>query len=167
MAELTTGPGSGISHPLSLLESLAKANEWSFNRVDEDLMIVHFESSWRILSVTVSLSHVDVAIRLTCSFDLNPRKGKELVLYQLINQINQDCAAGAFTIDQAEGVVIYRNSAMLSDKSELNWQHLNYIFSEAVDKCEKYYPSFQLVNFGKSEPRAALEMVIADIQGTA
>ncbi len=167
MAELTTGVSSGISHPISFLESLAKANEWSFNRVDEDLIIVHFESSWRILSITVSLSHFDKALKLTCSFDLNPRKGRELMLYQLINQINQKCPAGAFTIDQSEGKVVYRNSALLSEKSELNWKHLNYIFNEAVENCEKYYPSFQLVNFGKSAPKEALDIVISDVQGTA
>lgn len=167
MAELTTGVRSGISHPISFLESLAKANAWSFNRVDEDLIIVHLESSWRILSITVSLSHVDKAIRLTCSFDLNPRKGSELVLYQLINRINQTCNSGTFTIDQSEGIVVYRNSIRFSGTSELNRKYLNYIFNDAVENCEKYYPSFQLVNFGKSKPSEALDIVISDVQGTA
>ncbi len=167
MAELTTGVRPGNSHPLSVLESLAKANEWNFNRVDEDLILMQIESSWRILSITVSLSHVDEAIRLTCSFDLNPRKGRELVLHQLINQLNQKCVAGAFTIHKPEGIVVYRSSTILMGASELNWKHLKFMLNEAVKNCEKYYPSIQLVNFGKSEPKEALDIVISDVQGTA
>ncbi|MCY4186800.1 MAG: YbjN domain-containing protein [Rhodobacteraceae bacterium] len=167
MAEFTTGLYHQRYHPFSSLESLAKANRWSFNRLDEDLMLMHIESSCRILSITLSVSHIEMTIRLTCSFDLNPREGRELDLYQLINRINQRCTEGAFTIDHDERVVVFRNSIMLMESNDLDWKHLNIILNEAIQNCEMYYPSFQLVNFGKAEPNEALDIVISDIKGSA
>ncbi len=167
MAVFLAGDRSGASHPLSYLESLAIAKEWSFNRIDEDMIILRVESSWRILSIIVSLSHVEETIKLTCSFDLNPRNGMELGLLQLINQINRKSTGGAFTIDQKKGRVVYLDRIMLNGTNEKNWKRLNVILTTAVHNCEKYYPSFQLVNFGKSHPQEALDIVMADVMGTA
>ena len=84
-------------HPIDLVEHLAEHHEWEFDRIGDDQIAMAVEGQWRTYSVTLAWSGYDETLRMVCTFEMDPPDGKEAQLYELLNKMNDQCWAGAFT----------------------------------------------------------------------
>jgi hypothetical protein len=54
-------------HPIDMVETLAEAAEWEFDRIGENQIAMAVEGSWRVYSLNLDWSSRDDTLRLICS----------------------------------------------------------------------------------------------------
>ena len=154
-------------HPIDIVETLAEHHEWDFDRIGEDQIAMAVEGQWRTYSVTLAWSGYDETLRLVCTFEMEPPEEALPGLYELLNHVNDQCWAGAFTFWAPQQLMVYRYGLLLTGEQSASAEQISTLISAAVLSAERYYPAFQLNVWGGREPRAALEVAIAEAYGRA
>ena len=154
-------------HPIDIVESLAAFNEWDFDRISDEQIAMAVEGQWRTYSITLAWSAYDVTLRLICSFEMDPPTEKLPALYYLLNNVNDQCWAGAFTYWTEQKVMIYRYGLVLAGGQDATAEQIDTMIGAAVLSAERYYPAIQLVVWGDQTPQQAIQVAIAEAYGRA
>ena len=154
-------------HPIDIVENLAAFNDWDFDRISDEQIAMAVEGQWRTYSITLAWSAYDETLRLICSFEMDPPAEKLPVLYHLLNDMNDQCWAGAFTYWSEQKTMIYRYGLVLTGGQEASAEQIDTMIGAAVLSAERYYPAVQLVLWGNQTPKQALEVAIAEAYGHA
>lgn len=154
-------------HPIDIVENLAAHHEWDFDRIGDDQIAMAVEGQWRTYSLTLAWSGQDETLRLICTFDLSPPPEKTAKLYELINEVNDQCWAGAFTYWAEQELMVYRYGLVLAGGGEASPDQIDTMIGAAVMSAERYYPALQLLIWGDSSPKEALQVAIAEAYGRA
>lgn len=154
-------------HPIDIVEHIAEHHEWDFDRIADDQIAMAVEGQWRTYSITLAWSGFDETLRLICTFEMQPPKEKQAALYEVLNSINDQCWAGAFTFWQDHSLMVYRYGLVLSGGQVASPEQIDTLISAAVGSAERYYPALQLVVYGDQTPKQALQVAIAEAYGRA
>jgi hypothetical protein len=154
-------------HPIDIVENLAAFNDWDFDRISDEQIAMAVEGQWRTYSITLAWSAYDETLRLICSFEMDPPAEKLPALYHLLNDVNDQCWAGAFTSWAEQKTMIYRYGLVLSGGRDASAEQIDTMIGAAVLSAERYYPAVQLVVWGDQTPKQALEVAIAEAYGHA
>ncbi|MBQ65968.1 MAG: diacylglyceryl transferase [Marinovum sp.] len=154
-------------HPIDIVEHIAEHHEWDFDRIADDQIAMSVEGQWRTYSITLAWSGFDETLRLICTFEMQPPKEKQGALFEVLNSINDQCWAGAFTFWQDHSLMVYRYGLVLSGGQVASPEQIDTLISSAVSSAERYYPALQLVVYGDQSPRQALQVAIAEAYGRA
>lgn len=154
-------------HPIDIVENLAAFNDWDFDRISDEQIAMAVEGQWRTYSITLAWSAYDETLRLICSFEMDPPAEKLPELYHLLNDMNDQCWAGAFTYWTEQKTMIYRYGLVLTGGQEASAEQIDTMIGAAVLSAERYYPAVQLVLWGNQTPKQALEVAIAEAYGHA
>ena len=127
-------------HPVDIIEHIAAINDWSFERQDADEISISVRGGW-------SDYHV--------SFNW---------MKHLIALINEQMWIGHFDMWNNEGVVIFRNSHLLTGGAEVSPQQCEALLRSATDACDLYYQAFQFVVWaGKAAPEALAQVMFETV----
>lgn len=154
-------------HPIDIVEHIAEHHEWDFDRIADDQIAMAVEGQWRTYSITLAWSGFDETLRLICTFEMQPPEEKQGALYEVLNSINDQCWAGAFTFWQDHSLMVYRYGLVLSGGQVASPEQIDTLISAAVGSAERYYPALQLVVYGDQTPKQALQVAIAEAYGRA
>ena len=154
-------------HPIDIVEHIAEHHEWDFDRIADDQIAMTVEGQWRTYSITLAWSGFDETLRLICTFEMQPPKEKLGALFEVLNSINDQCWAGAFTFWQDHSLMVYRYGLVLSGGQIASPEQIDTMISSAVGSAERYYPALQLVVYGDQTPKQALQVAIAEAYGRA
>ncbi len=154
-------------HPIDIVESLAAHHDWDFDRIAEDQIAMAVEGQWRTYSITLAWSGYDETLRMVCTFEMEPPADKLPALYEILNAVNDECWAGAFTFWAEQKLMVYRYGLVLAGGQMASPDQINTLISAAVVSAERYYPAFQLVVYGDRRPKDALQIAIAEAYGRA
>lgn len=154
-------------HPIDIVEHLAQHNEWDFDRIGDDQIAMAVEGQWRTYSITLAWSGFDETLRMICTFDMDPPADKMPALYNILNDVNDRCWAGAFTYWGEQKLMVYRYGLVLAGGQDASAEQIDTMIGAAVVSAERYYPAFQLVVWGDQEPAEALQVAIAEAYGRA
>jgi hypothetical protein len=154
-------------HPIDIVEHIAEHHEWDFDRIADDQNAMTVEGQWRTYSITLAWSGFDETLRLICTFEMQPPKEKQGALFEVLNSINDQCWAGAFTFWQDHSLMVYRYGLVLSGGQIASPEQIDTMISSAVGSAERYYPALQLVVYGDQTPKQALQVAIAEAYGRA
>ena len=154
-------------HPIDIVEHIAEHHEWDFDRIADDQIAMSVEGQWRTYSITLAWSGFDETLRLICTFEMQPPKEKQGALFEVLNSINDQCWAGAFTFWQDHSLMVYRYGLVLSGGQVASPEQIDTLISSAVSSAERYYPALQLVVYGDQSPKQALKVAIAEAYGRA
>ena len=154
-------------HPIDIVEHIAEHHEWDFDRIADDQIAMSVEGQWRTYSITLAWSGFDETLRLICTFEMQPPKEKQGALFEVLNSINDQCWAGAFTFWQDHNLMVYRYGLVLSGGQIASPEQIDTLISSAVSSAERYYPALQLVVYGDQPPQQALQVAIAEAYGRA
>ncbi|MEM6341835.1 MAG: YbjN domain-containing protein, partial [Pseudomonadota bacterium] len=100
-------------HPIDIVEHIAEYHDWDFDRIADDQIAMAVEGQWRTYSITLALSGFDETLRLVCTFEMEPPEEKLSDLYELLNEINDQCWAGSFTYWKEQKLMVYRYGLLL------------------------------------------------------
>ena len=154
-------------HPIDIVESLAAHHEWDFDRISDEQIAMAVEGQWRTYSLTLAWSAYDETLRLICTFEMEPPADKLPGLYELLNNVNDQCWAGAFTYWAEQQLMVYRYGLVLAGGNEASSEQIDTMIRAAVLSAERYYPAMQLLVWGNRTPTDALQVAIAEAYGHA
>ena len=154
-------------HPIDIVEHLAEHHDWDFDRIGDDQIAMAVEGQWRTYSITLAWSHYDETLRMVCSFEMEPPAERETELYELLNKMNDQCWAGAFTYWANQKLMVYRYGLVLAGGQTASPEQIDTMINAAVLSAERYYPAIQLVTWGNRDPEDAMQVAIAEAYGRA
>ncbi len=154
-------------HPIDIVENIAEHNDWQFDRVGDDQIAMAVEGQWRTYSITLAWSAHDETLRMVCTFEMDPPSEKLPILCETLNEVNDQCWAGAFTYWSEQKLMVYRYGLLMSGGQDASPEQVDAMITSAVLASERYYPAFQLVLWGDRTPRDALQVAIAEAYGRA
>ncbi|WP_120632036.1 YbjN domain-containing protein [Ruegeria sp. EL01] len=154
-------------HPIDIVEHLAEHHDWDFDRIGDDQIAMAVEGQWRTYSITLAWSNYDETLRMVCSFEMEPPENRETELYELLNKMNDQCWAGAFTYWANQKLMVYRYGLVLAGGQTASPEQIDTMITAAVLSAERYYPAIQLVTWGNRTPENAMQVAIAEAYGRA
>ncbi|MBO9433481.1 YbjN domain-containing protein [Ruegeria sp. R13_0] len=154
-------------HPIDIVEHLAEHHDWDFDRIGDDQIAMAVEGQWRTYSITLAWSNYDETLRMVCSFEMEPPAERESELYELLNKMNDQCWAGAFTYWANQKLMVYRYGLVLAGGQTASPDQIDTMINAAVLSAERYYPAIQLVTWGNRDPEEAMQVAIAEAYGRA
>lgn len=154
-------------HPIDIVETLAEAHEWEFDRVTDDQIAMAVEGQWRTYSITLAWSPMDETLRLICTFEMDPPSDREGALYDLLNRTNDRVWTGAFTFWPDQRLMVWRHGLVLSGGQLPGPEQIDRMIGAAVVSSERFYPAFQLATWGQRDPEDSLQVAIAEAYGRA
>lgn len=154
-------------HPIDIVETLASHHEWEFDRIGDDQIAMAVEAQWRTYSLTLAWSSYDETLRMVCSFEMEPPEEKLPKLYELLNKMNDQCWAGAFTYWPEQKLMVYRYGLVLTGGQIAGPEQIDTMINSAVSNAERYYPAIQLMVWGDRSPEDAMQVAIAEAYGRA
>lgn len=154
-------------HPIDIVEHLAEHHDWDFDRIGDDQIAMAVEGQWRTYSITLAWSNYDETLRMVCSFEMEPPSERENELYELLNKMNDQCWAGAFTYWANQKLMVYRYGLVLAGGQMASPEQIDTMITAAVLSAERYYPAIQLVTWGNRDPEDAMQVAIAEAYGRA
>ncbi|MCI5096078.1 MAG: YbjN domain-containing protein [Rhodobacteraceae bacterium] len=154
-------------HPIDIVEHLAEHHEWDFDRIGDDQIAMAVEGLWRTYSITLAWSNYDETLRMVCTFEMEPPQEKLPKLYELLNRMNDQCWAGAFTYWDEQKLMVYRYGLVLAGGQAASPDQIDTLINAAVLSAERYYPAIQLMVWGDRSPKDAMQVAIAEAYGRA
>jgi len=154
-------------HPIDIVQHIAQDHEWDFDRIADDQIAMVVEGQWRSYSITLAWSGYDEVLRLVCTFEMEPPREELPVLYEMLNEVNDQCWTGAFTYWNEPKLMVYRYGLVMTGGQEASADQIDTLLSAAVLSAERYYPAFQLAIWGDQTPKQALQVAIAEAYGRA
>ena len=154
-------------HPIDIVENLASRHDWEFDRLGDDQIAMAVEAQWRTYSLTLAWSSYDETLRMVCSFEMEPPEEKVPKLYELLNKMNDQCWAGAFTYWAEQKLMVYRYGLVLTGGQIAGPEQIDTMINTAVSNAERYYPAIQLMVWGDRSPEDAMQVAIAEAYGRA
>lgn len=154
-------------HPIDVVEDLAAHHQWQFDRISDEQIAMTVEGQWRNYAITLAWSEHDETLRLVCTFEMSPPEDRVEALYGLLNEMNDQCWAGAFTYWADQKVMVYRYGLLLAGGQCATLDQIDTMVNAALLSSERFYPAIQLVTWGQKTPAQALEVAIAETYGRA
>lgn len=154
-------------HPIDIVETLAESHAWDFDRVADDQIAMAVEGQWRTYSITLAWSPYDETLRLITTFEMEPPEEKLAILYEALNATNDMVWDGAFTYWHEQRLMVFRYGLVLAGGQMAGPEQIGRLISSAVQNCERFYPAFQLVNWGDKSVEAAMQIAMAEAYGRA
>ncbi|MBY5986377.1 hypothetical protein FIU89_03235 [Roseovarius sp. THAF27] len=154
-------------HPIDIVEHLAEHHDWDFDRIGDDQIAMAVEGQWRTYSITLAWSAYDETLRLVCTFEMEPPEEKLPALYHVLNDVNDQCWAGAFTFWAEQQLMVYRYGLVMTGAQAISPEQIDTLITAAVMSAERFYPALQLVVWGDRAPKEAMQIAIGEAYGRA
>src|SRR6478609_8528592 len=106
--------GERAGHPVDLVERVASAHEWVFDRPGEDEISIVVKGRGCDYSVSFTWMDDIESLHLACAFDAKIPARRRADLLQLIALVNEQLWIGHFDIWNADGVIMYRHALFLA-----------------------------------------------------
>jgi hypothetical protein len=155
------------ANPVDTIERIAAINDWAFERSGDDEITVSVAGAWCDYHVSFSWMEDLEAIHLACAFDLKVTDARKQEVIRLLSLVNEQMWIGHFDLWGSEGVVMYRQTLLLSGGAEANSQQVESLLSTAIESCERYYQAFQFVVWAGKSAGEALDSVLFETAGEA
>ena len=155
------------AHPVDLIENIANAHEWSFERTNDDEIAISVAGHWTDYHVSFSWMEDYEALHLACAFDIKVPELRVAEISRLLAMINEQMLFGHFDLWEQEGAVMFRQSLMLNGGAVPTNQQVETLMHSAVEACECYFQAFQFVIWSNVSAREALSGALFETHGNA
>ena len=154
------------SSPIDLVEKLASAEDWAYERASDDELTMTVSGTWSDYHVSINWREDLEALHVASAFDCKVPDARLNEIYRLIAQINEQLWIGHFDLWLHEGLLMYRHGLLLNGNVATPRQCEALIHS-ALEACERYYQAFQYVVWAGKEAKEALTSAMFETEGQA
>ena len=156
-----------VSNPLDLVEQVAIANDWVFDRRSDAEMAAEAPGKWCDYGLFFCWSHEISVMHFSCAFDLKAPEKRRTALYELLAKANEKLWIGHFGMDDEDGMPIYRHSLLLRGAPGASAESIEDMVDIAITECERFFPAFQFVLWGGKSTEEALAAAMLECVGEA
>ena len=163
---LTLSPRDA-ANPLDVIEQIASANDWTFDRRTSSEMAAEVPGKWCDYGLFFNWSDEISAMHFTCAFDLKVPASHRNALFELLALANERLWIGHFGICADDGTPLFRHAVLLRGAPGASAESLEDMVDIAITECERFYPAFQFVLWGGKSPADALQAAMLECAGEA
>lgn len=154
-------------HPVDIIEHIASINDWTFERQDADEISISVRGGWADYHVSFNWMEDLESLHIAAAFDLKVPDARKAQVNRLIAMINERLWIGHFDVWSGEGVILFRNSHLLSGGAEVTPQQCEALLRSATEACDTHYQAFQFVVWAGKSAEDALNSVMFETLGEA
>ena len=155
------------AHPIDVIEEVAHANDWVFERAGDDEVAIGVTGKWTEYNIAFSWLAEHEALHLSCAWEVKVGESRYNEMARLLAAINERMLLGHFDFWQTEGIVMFRQSLILTGGIEPTDRQIEALLKSATDSCETYFQAFQYVIWSGLPAREALDNVLFETVGSA
>ena len=167
MAHLLEFEPDRTVHPVDIIEHIAAINDWNFERQETDDITISVSGSWSDYHVSFNWMQDLESLHVACAFDLRVPDNRRPEIKELIGQVNEQLWIGHFDIWSNDGVILFRNSHLLTGDAVITPQQCDALLRCATESCDLYYQAFQFVVWAGKTATEALDAVLFETVGEA
>ncbi|UEM22026.1 YbjN domain-containing protein [Skermanella mucosa] len=154
-------------NPLDIVEEIVVANEWPFDRSNEDELIVEIAARWCDYRLYFVWQGEVSAMQFSCQFDMKATKARRHELNELLSEVNAKMWLGHFDVCPDEHTPMFRHTTLLRGAPRASIEQMEDLVEIALMECERFYPAFQFVISGGKSASEAVTAAILDTVGEA
>ncbi|MDR3424772.1 MAG: YbjN domain-containing protein [Alphaproteobacteria bacterium] len=154
-------------NPLDILEEIVSANEWLFDRANDDELIVELSGRWCHYRMFFVWQKEIGALQFSCQFDMKVPDAKRNDVHDLLAMLNDRLWLGHFNLDMQQAMPLFRYTVLTRGGRMPGIESLEDLVEIALTECERFYPAFQLVIWGGKRPGEAMAASMIDVAGNA
>jgi hypothetical protein len=153
---------SSPSNPLEVVERMALAHGWSFERANPDELIILVRGKWTDQQVSFIWIYGIETLHLACAFEFQVPPHCRTEVLKLIALINEQMWVGHFDLWAQENLVMYRHALVLAGGVAPSGRQCEVMLKTALDACERYFPAFQFVVWAGNSAEDALAAAVSE-----
>lgn len=154
-------------NPLDVVEEIAVANEWPFERISDHEMVVELGGRWCDYRLFFVWQIDASAVQFSCQFDLRVQSARRNAIHDLLAEINAKMWLGHFDVCPEEQTPTFRYTMLLRGVRGVSVEQMEDLVEIALSECERFYPAFQFVIWGGKSAAEAVSAAILDTVGEA
>lgn len=167
MTALADTSDFSLSNPLDLIEQIASAQGWLFERTSDQDIAVEVRGHWCDYRIFATW-HEDVrAVLFACAFDMRVPENRRRDVAELLIRINEKMLIGHFDVWAEDGMPVFRHAVLLRGMAGASVEQIEDMVDIALVECERFYPAMQFVVWGGKSPDDAIEAAILETAGEA
>jgi hypothetical protein len=155
------------NNALAVVEDIAAANNWSFERSGDDEIMIVSKGDWTDYQLTFTWMEEIEALHLACAFDMKIPLPRRAEVQRIIASINEQLWVGHFDIWTQTGMIMYRQALVLPDGMSASSSQCEAMLAGALQACERYYPALQFVVWAGKSAAEAMSAAMFDTEGEA
>jgi hypothetical protein len=159
--------GSDRDSPLDVIEQIVAANDWAFDRPNDQEIAIQIPGRWCDYNLYCAWNEMTDAMHLNVAFDVRVPPGQRRPIHDLLALVNDKVAMGHFALWRDEGLVVYRHVLPLRGCAGPTVGQVEDLLETAVDECERFYPAFQYVLWGGKTAADAMAAAMIETVGEA
>jgi hypothetical protein len=167
MSFLSTHDRGIQSNPLDVLEEIVSANEWLFDRANDDELIVELAGRWCHYRMFFVWQREIGALQFSCQFDMKVPDAKRVDVHDLLAMLNNRLWLGHFDLEPQQHTPLFRYTVLARNDRMPGVEALEDLVEIALTECERFYPAFQFVIWGGKRPGEAMAASMIDTAGQA
>ena len=102
------------AHPVDVIEQVAHANDWAFERAGDDEIAISVAGNWTDYHISFSWMEEYEALHLACAFDIKVTDARVMEVMRLLALINEQMLIGHFDLWEQEGAIMFRQALLLA-----------------------------------------------------
>lgn len=153
--------------PLDVIEQIVAANDWAFDRPNDQEMAVHVPGRWCDFNFFCAWNEAADAMHFSLAFDTRVPKERKSHIHELLALVNDKMWMGHFAIWGEEGLLAYRHALPLRGCVGPSVEQVEDLLQNAIMDCERFYPAFQYVIWGGKSPADAIAAAMIETVGEA
>lgn len=154
-------------HPVDIVEQIALSNDWQFERQEADEISVSTRGERSDYHISFSWMEDLESLHISSAFDLKVPDARRSEVKELISLINEQLWIGHFDMWHREGMILFRNTHMLTGGAELSQPQCEALFQLASQTCDQFYQAFQFVVWAGKPAAEALQGAMFETVGEA
>ncbi|MCL2469157.1 MAG: YbjN domain-containing protein [Alphaproteobacteria bacterium] len=154
-------------NPLDIVEEIVTANEWLFDRANEDELVVELAGRWCHYRMYFVWQREVGALQFSCQFDMRVPDGKRGDVNDLLSLLNNRLWLGHFDLDHQQNAPLFRYTVLARSDRLPGVETFEDLVEIALTECERFYPAFQFVVWGGKHPSEAIVAAMIDTVGQA
>lgn len=163
-------PFDELSNPLDSVEDLLNANNWTFNRADEDELRVQVSGRHGgLYDMQFVWQEEYGAMQFTCKMgDIIIDEDKIAGTSEMMRKINANLWLGHFDFLDDERIPRFRHTCLFRGMHGASGaEHIEDLVDIALAECERFFAAFDLISRPKQADDALFSLAMMDVQGDA
>lgn len=167
MTYTALSPEEQLANPLDVVEQLAIAQDWPFERRSDEEMAVEVAGHWCDYNLYFAWREDIGAMHLTCVFDLRVPDGRLAPVHELLALANEKLWLGHFGLWSEENVPLFRHSTLVRSPMGMAVEEVEDLIDIGIGECERFFPAFQFVIWGGRSAQDGLTAAMLETVGEA
>ncbi len=155
------------ANPLDSLELLVSENEWPYERIENDEIVVGISGQWCDFHLRYIWLADQNILQTVAQLDLKVLDKKRTEIIELIVKINDRIDLGHFGVWDNDNTVLFSHSIVIPENGTDIIASCDFVTKRVIEELDRYYPVFQFVIWAGKTAEEAIEAALLETVGNA